>query len=183
MLERIEKVFNSFADFLGKITSVVMVLMILNVSYDVVMRYVFNDGSIAMQELEWHLFSIIILLGMCYTLKEDGHVRVDLIYDNLSVKKKAMINIFGVIFFLFPIALLVAFGSIDFAKEAYEFNEVSGDPGGLTHRWLIKSLIPVSFFILIVIGIGYIIKNINLYRGAHNPHVHSFEDVDKGVQK
>lgn len=179
MLLKLERGFDKFADIIGYFTAFIMVLMILNVTYDVIMRYFFHTGSIAMQEMEWHLFSVIILLGISYTLKEDGHVRVDVIYDNLSIKKKSIINIFGVIFFLFPIAALVAFGSIDFAKEAYEFNEVSGDPGGLTHRWLIKSLIPISFFILIFTGIGYIIKNINLYRGSHNSHVHSFENIEQ----
>lgn len=167
MLLKLEKGFDRFADVIGYITAFTMVLMILNVFYDVVMRYFFRSGSIAMQEMEWHLFSVIILLGIAYTLKEDGHVRVDLIYDRLTDKKKAIINMVGVVTFILPIALLIGTGSIDYVIEAYESGEQSGDPGGLTNRWLVKSLIPLSFFLLIITSIGFFIKNLNVYKGLH----------------
>ncbi|RXJ81504.1 TRAP transporter small permease subunit [Arcobacter sp. F2176] len=167
MLLKLEKGFDKFADLIGTITSIAMVLMILNVFYDVVMRYFFRDGSIAMQEMEWHLFSVVILLGMSYTLKEDGHVRVDLIYDRLTDRKKAMINMTGVIAFILPIAILVGLSSINNAHEAYLSMEQSGDPGGLPYRWIVKSLIPLSFLLLIITSIGYFIKNLNIYKGLH----------------
>ena len=167
MLLKLEKAFDKFADFIGSITAIAMVLMILNVFYDVIMRYFFKSGSIAMQEMEWHLFSVIILLGVAYTLKEDGHVRVDLIYDRLTDKKKAMINMVGVIAFIFPIALLVGISSIDNAYAAYLSMEQSGDPGGLQYRWIVKALIPLSFLLLIITSIGYFIRNLNIYKGIH----------------
>jgi len=167
MLLKLEKGFDRFADIIGYITAFTMVLMILNVFYDVIMRYFFRAGSIAMQEMEWHLFSVIILLGVAYTLKEDGHVRVDLIYDRLNDKKKAMINMIGVITFILPIALLIGVGSIDYVLEAYTSGEQSGDPGGLTNRWIVKSLIPLSFFLLIITSIGFFIRNLNVYKGLH----------------
>lgn len=167
MLLKLEKGFDRFADIIGYITAFTMVLMILNVFYDVIMRYFFRAGSIAMQEMEWHLFSVIILLGVAYTLKEDGHVRVDLIYDRLNDKKKAMINMVGVITFILPIALLIGVGSIDYVIEAYQSGEQSGDPGGLTNRWIVKSLIPLSFFLLIITSIGFFIRNLNVYKGLH----------------
>ena len=176
MLLKIEKIFDRFSDILGKLLAWLMVAMMLNVFYDVVMRYFFKSGSIAMQELEWHIFSIVILFGVSYTLKEDGHVRVDLIYDRLSYKKQAIINILGIIFFLFPIASLIAFGSIDFAIEAYTSGEQSGDPGGLPHRFILKSMIPISFFLLMFVAMGMILKNINIYRGVKKPHQHSIDD-------
>lgn len=167
MLLKLENGFNRFADFIGSITAVAIVLMILNVFYDVIMRYFFRSGSIGMQEMEWHLFSVIILLGIAYTLKEDGHVRVDIIYDRLSVKKKAMINMLGAVFFILPIAILVGLASIGNAVEAYTSMEQSGDPGGLPYRWIVKSLIPLSFFLLIITDIGFFIKNLNVYKGLH----------------
>ncbi len=179
MLLKLEHSFEKFANIIGSVTAIVIVLMILNVFYDVVMRYLFKSGNIAMQEMEWHLFSIVILLGVSYTLKEDGHVRVDLIYDRLSDKKKAMINMIGVIIFIFPISLLIVFGSLDFVYEAYAFNEISGDPGGLTHRWLIKAMIPLSFIFLIITSIGYFIKNLNIYLGLHPISEHKFEQNEE----
>lgn len=145
--------------------------MILNVFYDVVMRYFFKTGSIGMQEMEWHFFSLIILLGLSYTLREDAHVRVDVFYDKFSSKKKALINIFGTIFMLLPLALLIATNSISYVVESYTSGEGSGDPGGLPYRWIIKSMIPFSFFLLSFISIGFIIKNINFYRGFKEPEL------------
>ena len=165
MLLKLEKAFDKFADYIGIITGIAMVLMILNVFYDVIMRYFFKAGSIAMQEMEWHLFSVIILLGVAYTLKEDGHVRVDLIYDRLNHKKKAMINMVGVFLFILPIAFLVGIASIDNAYQAFLSGEQSGDPGGLTNRWIVKALIPLSFLLLVITSIGFFIKNLNVYLG------------------
>lgn len=185
MLLKLEKGFDRFADIIGYITAFTMVLMILNVFYDVIMRYFFRSGSIAMQEMEWHLFSVIILLGIAYTLKEDGHVRVDLIYDTLNDKKKAVINMVGVVLFILPIALLIGTGSIDYVVEAFESGEQSGDPGGLTNRWLVKSLIPLSFFLLIITSIGFFIKNLNVYKGLHsyggNDLDHEIEHLRKDI--
>ena len=202
MLLKLERGFNKFADAIGYFTAFVMVLMILNVTYDVVMRYFFNTGSLAMQEMEWHLFSVIILLGISYTLKEDGHVRVDLIYDRLTEKKKAKINMVGVALFVIPVALLIGTGSIPYVIESFNSNEISPDPGGLEYRWIVKSLIPLSFFLLIITAIGFFIKNLNVYKGLHgsdeynlkgeienlkkelNQHKHHVVDIDgKGENK
>jgi TRAP-type mannitol/chloroaromatic compound transport system permease small subunit len=166
MLEKLERFFDTIADYIGYLCSFLMIAMMLNIFYDVFMRYVFKSGSIAFQELEWHIFSLIILLGTSYTLKEDGHVRVDILYTKFSEKKKAIVNIVGAFIFITPIALLVALGSVEFVLEAFHTHEVSGDPGGLTHRWIIKSFIPFSFWLLIFISVGFVIKNINLYRRA-----------------
>lgn len=164
MLEKIELFYDKLTKYLGNLLFVIMILMTFNVFYDVVMRYVFNQGSIAMQELEWHLFSILILLGVSYSLMEDAHVRVDILYDSWSVKKKALINMMGCVIFILPIALLIAMNSVNFFMEAYISNEISGDPGGLPMRWLVKALIPFSFWVLIFFTVGNFIKNLNIYR-------------------
>ena len=168
MLLKLERGFDKFADYIGNVTSIAIVLMIINVFYDVIMRYFFKSGSIGMQEMEWHLFSVIILLGVAYTLKADGHVRVDVIYDRLTPRKKAMINMVGVIIFILPISFLVGISSIDNAVEAFVSMEQSGDPGGLTHRWIVKALIPLSFLLLIITSIGFFIKNLNVFKGLHD---------------
>ncbi len=166
MLVKIEHIFNLVVGFVGKITSVLLLLMICNVFYDVIMRYFFRNSSVGMQEMEWHLFSIIILFGVSVALKDEGHVRVDFLYEKYSVRTKAMINILGTVFFLLPLALLIASGSFEFVMDSYRINEISEDPGGLTHRWIIKAMIPFSFLFLIFSAIGYLVQNINIYRGA-----------------
>jgi len=183
MLLKVEKAFDKFADLIGAVTSMAIVLMIMNVTYDVVMRYFFKSGSIAMQEMEWHLFSVVILLGMAYTLKEDGHVRVDLIYDRLSTKKKAMINMVGVITFIYPLAILIGLASVPFVVETFLSGEISGDPGGLTHRWIVKALIPLSFLLLLITATGYFIKNLNVYKGLHNIEEHGIKEEIEAIKE
>jgi len=161
---------------MGWIAGFLNLVMLVNVFYDAIMRYFFRSGSIALQEMEWHIFAIVFLFGMAYTLKEDGHVRVDIFYDNFSPRAKAVVNIAGALLFLIPLSVLIINGSIWYVKEAYEMHEISGDPGGLQYRWLIKAVIPASFIFLVVSACGFVVRNINVFRGVEAPTVHSIED-------
>ncbi|TYB33813.1 MAG: TRAP transporter small permease subunit [Flexistipes sinusarabici] len=174
MLIKIESFFNGISKVLGYLTAFATVLMALNVFVDTMMRYLFHWGSVGMQEMEWHLLSVLILLGIPYTLMEEGHVRVDVIYDRLSHKKRAVINIIGTIVFIVTFSLLIATGSINFVVESFVSGETSNDPGGLPYRWIVKSLIPFSFFLLAFMSIGYIVKYINVFR-----HGDSLEKTEK----
>ncbi len=165
-MDAIEKFIIKTVDIMGKVVSVLLLLMVLNVSYDVMMRYLFHNSSVGMQEMEWHLFSVIFLFGISVALKGEGHVRVDFLYDNFSPRKKAVVNIFGTLFFLIPLALLIFFGSFQYVQDAYITQEISEDPGGLPFRWLIKGMIPLSFGFLLFSAIGYILQNIRQYREA-----------------
>ncbi|MEN8129214.1 MAG: TRAP transporter small permease subunit [Pseudomonadota bacterium] len=176
MLLKLEKWADRFSDLLGYLAGGLMVLMMVNVFLDAIMRYFFQTGSIAMQEMEWHLFSIVFLFGIAYGLKEDSHVRVDLVYDRLGPKPKAVINLAGAFLFLLPLAFLIIQGSLPFVAEAYNMNEISGDPGGLTHRWLIKAVIPTAFVFLMVSTVGFVVRNINLLHGVGTPHQRRVED-------
>jgi len=173
MLLAIERFIDKLSDIIGYITGFLLIVMLINVFYDAIMRYFFRSGSIALQETEWHLFSIMFLFGIAYTLKDDGHVRVDLIYDRLSAKARGWINIGGTLLFLLPLCYVIMTGSIGFVKEAYNMGEISGDPGGLTHRYLIKAVIPGSFLFITVSAIGFLVRNINVVRGVEPVHEHS----------
>lgn len=159
-LSKVEALINRFSEMLGKITAVLFILLLFNVFFDVIMRYLFNDVSIGMQELEWHLYAAVFMLGIPYTLYKEGHVRVDIIYDGLSVRKQAWIDILGTLFLLIPFCLLVIKYGIGFTMEAYELGEGSGDPGGLPYRWIIKSVIPFSFLAIFISGIGLLLKSV-----------------------
>lgn len=163
-LVKTEYLINRFSEFLGKFTAILFILLLLNVFYDVIMRYLFNDVSIGMQELEWHLYAAIFMLGIPYSLYKDGHVRVDIIYDRISSRKQAWIDLLGTLFLLIPFSILVIKYGIDFTKESYELGERSGDPGGLPYRWLIKSVIPVAFITISISGLGLMLKSINTLR-------------------
>ncbi len=168
MLVQCEDLLNRFSDLLGKLAAFLFILLIFNVFYDVVARYLFNDVSIGMQELEWHLFAAMFMLGVPYTLRAGGHVRVDLIYERLSVKNKALIDLFGVLLLLLPFTLLVGYYGVGFAREAYALGETSADPGGLPYRWLIKAVIPFSFFSMAISGLAMLLRSINILTGKHS---------------
>ena len=102
-MKKFIKISDLINDFVGKFASWLTTIMVLVVFFDVVLRYVFNKGNVAMQELEWHLFATIFLLGAGYTLKKNGHVRVDIFYTNFNERTKAWINLLGPIIFLLPL--------------------------------------------------------------------------------
>jgi len=176
MLDRIERTIDRFSDVLGWIAGLLTFVMLANVFYDAIMRYFFRSGSIALQEMEWHIFSVVFLFGISYALKEDGHVRVDILYDRFDPKWKAVVNIAGTCLFLIPLAVLIATGSTWYVHEAYTQGEISGDPGGLTHRYLIKAVIPLAFSFLIVSAAGFIVRNIKVFRGEEELPEHDLKD-------
>ena len=165
LLQKAEKTINRFSDALGKFCALLFLLLLLNVFYDVIMRYLFNDVSIGMQEMEWHLYATIFLLGIPYGLLKEGHVRVDIIYDNLDTRRQAWIDLLGTLFLLIPFCILVARYGIDFSMESYGLGEQSGDPGGLPYRWIIKGVIPLAFVAIAISGVGMLLKSINTLRG------------------
>lgn len=164
MLEKTEKIIGRIVDAVGILLAITLLLMVLNVAFDVMMRYLFRASSVGMQEMEWHLFAIVILFGVGVALKNEGHVRVDFLYDHMRPKTKALINIFGTLLFLMPLSLLIFFGSIEFVHDAYAMNEISEDPGGLPYRWIIKGMIPLAFAFLLFSATGYILQNITTFR-------------------
>ncbi|WP_173780717.1 TRAP transporter small permease subunit [Agarilytica rhodophyticola] len=165
---------NKVIDFVGALCGILMFLMLLNVFYDVLARYVFNDVSIGMQELEWHFFSAMFMFGIGYTLKEDGHVRVDVFYDQMPVKVQACINILGSLFLALPASVLVLYFGIDYTYESYEMGEGSADPGGLPNRWIIRSVIPISSAFVVLCLLQVVLTQIQLLLGKVN---HSEKDA------
>lgn len=134
--------------YLGYFTAFVLALLVFLVVYDATARYLFSTGSIALQELEWHLFDIIILFGIAYTLRENAHVRVDIFYTSYSDKSKALLNIISSLFFILPFSILIIYIGIDFVAMSFTQNECSSNPGGLKYRFLVKALMPLSFIFL-----------------------------------
>ncbi len=160
ILPRAERVLNRFSEWVGSLCAVLLLLLLANVFYDVIMRYLFKDVSIGMQELEWHLYATIFLLGVAYTLGADAHVRIDLLYERMSQRWRAIVNILGTLLLLWPFCFLVAFYGIGFASEAYSLGEQSADPGGLPYRWVIKAMIPLSFVCVLISSIGFMLRSL-----------------------
>lgn len=155
-----------FTESTGRTVSWLALAMVLLICYDVAMRYLFQQGSVALQELEWHLFALMFLLGGAYTLKHDGHVRVDILYQSrlVSDRGRAWINIIGTLLFLFPFCLLVLFTSWPFVENAFVYREGSPDPGGLPYRFLLKGAILLAFIMLMLQGLAELLKQVEILR-------------------
>ena len=160
-----ERWISCLSEWLGRLVSLFLLFLIALVMFNVTARYGFNYVVIGLQELEWHLFSAIFLLGASYAIKTGSHVRVDVFYENFSERTQGYIDIFGTVFFLIPFCGLVAWYSVDFVKESYDLGEVSINPGGLSHRWLIKAVIPLSFGLMAISSLELLLRSIRKIQG------------------
>ena len=153
-LAELSRFIDRINDWVGRMVGWVTLGLVLVVFVDVVMRYLFRTSFVFTQEMEWHLFAFIFLIGSGYTLLHDAHVRVDILYQKLGGKGRAWVNLLGVILFLIPGCLLVIITSWKFVQSAWSIMEGSPDPGGIPLRFLIKSCIPVGFSLLLLQGIS-----------------------------
>jgi TRAP-type mannitol/chloroaromatic compound transport system permease small subunit len=134
-------------------------------------RYTFNIGSNAWLEIQWYLFAAMVMLGAAYTLKMNEHVRVDVLYGSLSPRNKARLDLAGLIVFLMPAMLLLAWLSWPFFSSSLVTGEMSSNPGGLI-RWPAKLMLPLGFFLVALQGIAEIIKRVAYLRGEFDMDVH-----------
>jgi TRAP-type mannitol/chloroaromatic compound transport system permease small subunit len=161
MLRAIER----FVDWAGRATSWLALAIVVLMATNVVLRYLFSYGSVWAQELEWHLLAPLILFAIAWAMQKGEHVRVDVAYAHFSERNKALVNIVSAILCL-AIAVLVVYLSIKYVEQSYVIDEKSADPGGLTHRWVLKALIPLGFVLLVLQSVAEIAKGVIAWRGA-----------------
>ena len=131
-----------------------------NASY----RFIFNDRSNGLLEIQWYLFAAIFLLCSPYTLQNNEHVRIDVLSGKLSPRGLAVIDIIGTLFFLLPMVITVLWLSLPLIAESYKIQEMSSNAGGLI-RWPVKALLPIGFTLLALQGISELIKRIAFLAG------------------
>ena len=146
--------------WVGRFVAWATAVVVCVVFVDVVMRYAFKTSFVFTQELEWHLFAFIFLMGAGYTLLKDGHVRVDIFYQRMSPKVQAWINLVGVLLFLIPGCYLIISTSMHFVINSFSIMEGSPDPGGIPFRWVLKACIPAGFVLVFLQGISMGIKSL-----------------------
>jgi TRAP-type mannitol/chloroaromatic compound transport system permease small subunit len=154
ILKTLCRLIDTLNEWIGRGVAWVTLALVVVIFIDVVMRYLFNTSFVFTQELEWHLFAFIFLIGAGYTLLHDGHVRVDIVYQRLGLKGQAWINLLGVLFFLIPGCFMVMSTSWKFVVNSYMIMEGSPDPGGIPFRFIVKGCIPAGFLLLLIQGIS-----------------------------
>lgn len=168
ILKQIDKFITAINFFLFKVGAVFTFGLVIFMFWSVIARYLFNSSNAWFDELLWHIFGFSFILASAYTLNQDGHVRVDIFYQKYSKKTKAWVDIFGVLLFLLPITILITYHGYFYALESFQSKEISGNPGGLPYRWIIKSTIPIGFFFLSFQGISHLIKQIIILKEPAN---------------
>jgi TRAP-type mannitol/chloroaromatic compound transport system permease small subunit len=138
-----------FVDWTGRATSWLALVIVALMSVNVTLRYLFSVGSVWSQELEWHLLVPLVLFGSAYALRHGDHVRVDIVYGRLSPRKKDFIDLASALLGVGVSALFIWL-SLHYVQQAYVIDEGSPDPGGLPHRYLLKGLLPLGFFLLLL---------------------------------
>lgn len=154
LLKNLSRFIDRINEWIGRGVAWVTLGLVVVIFFDVVMRYLFNTSFVFTQELEWHLFGFIFLIGAGYTLLHDGHVRVDIFYQRLGLRGRGWANFLGVILFLIPGCILVIETSWQFMLNSYAIMEGSPDPGGIPFRFVIKACIPIGFSLLLLQGIS-----------------------------
>jgi TRAP-type mannitol/chloroaromatic compound transport system permease small subunit len=133
-------------------------------------RYLVNMSSNAWLEVQWYLFAFTVMFGASIVLKVNEHVRVDVLYGRWSSLNKARIDLFGMIFFLMPATLLIAYMAWPWFAESWRQGEMSSNAGGLV-RWPMKLMIPVGFALLSLQGLSEIIKRVAYLRGEYEMEI------------
>jgi TRAP-type mannitol/chloroaromatic compound transport system permease small subunit len=150
----------AFIDWTGRTVSWLSLLLVLVMFLVVVLRYAFDTGSIALQEITTYLHATVFLVGMAYTLQQDAHVRVDIFYTRFSKRGKAWIDLFGALFLLLPFMLFVSWISWLYIADSWSVLEGSREAGGLPGVFLLKSLILVMTSLLSLQAFTQIARNI-----------------------
>ena len=145
----------------GQLIAWLTLAMVLTTFSIVILRYGFSTGWIAMQESVVYMHALVFLIGIPYTLKYDGHVRVDIFYSKMSPRNKAWVNLLGTIFLLFPVTIFIAWSSWDFVAASWSMGEESGEAGGLPGVYLLKSSILIMTLLLLIQGVSQFLLNLN----------------------
>jgi TRAP-type mannitol/chloroaromatic compound transport system permease small subunit len=161
------RVIDAVNEKLGWIADALVFLSCLISAVNAFSRYAFSISSNAWLEIQWYMFAALVLLGASYTLKKNEHVRVDIVYSNISTRKQIWVDLIGGILFMLPATLILTYLSWPVFYNSWEIGEVSTNAGGLI-RWPVKIFLPIGFALLSLQGISELIKRIAMLTG-HMP--------------
>ena len=156
----IEEVIDVIANTLAHL----LVLMIIIVFMTVLMRYMLNISYVALQELIMYFHALIFMFGLSYALKEKSHVKIDIIYNSLNKKNQYFISMLGTIIFIIPTSLFIVYSSMDMVTQSWSLLEGSSEAGGLDLVFILKSVIPITGFLIFLQALSDIIKYMDKYK-------------------
>ena len=154
----ITKTVDNFVLKVGEIFNWLWVVLVAVIIVNVILRYVFKNGMIELEELQWHLYCIGWLVGLSSTYIVDSHVRVDVLSERLSFRKKLWFELFGILLLFLPFVILVLYYAVPFFELSWSVSERSTSANGLPARWFVKGFLVISFFLLLMAGMSRITR-------------------------
>lgn len=148
----------AFIKWTGYLFAFIWIPLILLIVTNVVLRYAFRESYIALEELQWHLYAVGFMMALAYTIQADGHVRVDVLAERFTLRRRAWIELLGILCLMLPFALVVLYWGYPFVERAHRVNEVSAAPGGLPMRWIIKSFILWGFGLVVIAALARLLR-------------------------
>ncbi|WP_126457112.1 TRAP transporter small permease subunit [Sulfuriflexus mobilis] len=151
---------DAFSDACGRAIAWLTLLMVLTQFAVVVLRYLFDTGWIALQESILFMHALVFLLGAAYTLRHEGHVRVDIFYEHLSRRRQALVDGLGTLFLLWPVCAYILWASWGYVTNSWQLLEGSREAGGLPGVFLLKTSILLMASLLALQGLSMFLKNL-----------------------
>jgi len=152
----------------GKAISWLSLAVVLLTFVVVILRYVFDMGWIWMQESVAYMYAWIFMLAAGYTLKHEGHVRVDIFYQQFSSRKKAWVNMLGSLFLLLPMFIFIAWISFDYVLASWQIKEASGEAGGLAFVYILKTSLIIMPLLMVLQGSALILSSLQTLLESHS---------------
>jgi TRAP-type mannitol/chloroaromatic compound transport system permease small subunit len=157
-LARLSKLSDRFITTIGEAAAWLNVVLIAVIITQVVLRYVFSKGLVELEELQWHLYAVGILIGLSYCATHNTHIRLDLLHQRFPQRRKEVVDLLGTVFLLMPMVIVILMHSWPFVAESFRINEASDSVVGLPYRWAIKSFLLIGFGLLGLAGVSRIIR-------------------------
>ena len=158
--DQITTLIDDFSDLCGRAIAWLTVCMVLTQFSVVILRYVFGIGWIAMQESILFMHSLVFLLGAAYTLRHEGHVRVDIFYQRFSKRGQAIVDALGTLILLLPVCGYIFWSSWGYVTDSWQYFEGSREAGGLPGVFLLKSSILLMAGLFSLQGVSMLLKNL-----------------------
>ena len=137
-------------------------LLIFNILVQVTLRYAFGKGMVWLEELQWHFYGACIMFGISYGIVVNAHIRLDLLHNRFAPKKKEVVEFLGILFLLLPLVIILFIHGLDFVESALRVSERSESPLGLPYRWIIKSVVPISMFLIILDSVSRMVRSASI---------------------
>ena len=167
-VDQTESLLDRISSITGKAAAWLTLSMVIVTFIVVIMRYVFDAGLIWVQESVVWMHAVVFMLGAAYTLRAEEHVRVDIFYRSMSERRRAWVDLIGVIVFLLPLCAFLAWASFDFVTQSWSIGESSRESGGLPYPFvpLLKSVLLLMPLAVSLQGLSMFARSINTLRGG-----------------